>query len=575
MKKLVKQLFKREYLMNRLMQIYASLLVVVILLTVIGLCMYTADSNYRQTVNNLEDLEKYIQNSVESNNDALNFIYMELAGSNTAIDNLRAYLNMSTPEYFKYTQDSWLAYKRDTRISETLPVFFSAFNGLEKIYVKLEESPQYLVADTVNQRGRKVTKKNISEQGFIRKKAIISPFGFEHIGKLSVVFSPKSVLGTMNRMMISNGMEAFIFDNANQVTFSTQNHLSNKQYQKLVASILHQDNIPKEISDRYYILKRNNNNDLCYVLLASKKVLWLENFKFFVIIILFGILLAGILLVTLKHTFKRYFNQVSMIKNVTHSVAEGNLNERIDVSKVQDELADLSQAINFMIGSLDQYIQENYELEIKQRDAHMSALQSQINPHFLYNTLEYIRMYALSKQQNELADVVYAFSTLLRNNINQEKTSSLKKELFFCEKYVYLYQMRYPDVIAYNFVLDEKLEKLIIPKFTIQPLIENYFVHGIDYTRNDNAISVKAVLENGDIVIQVVDNGKGISEDRLREIDKKLVQKGEGNHNSIGLHNVYDRLKNTFNENFCMNIESIENKRTSVTIIIKGGETLV
>ena len=97
-----------------------------------------------------------------------------------------------------------------------------------------------------------------------------------------------------------------------------------------------------------------------------------------------------------------------------------------------------------MVDSLDQYIHDIYTLEIKQRDAHMRALQSQINPHFLYNTLEYIRMYALSRQQEELADVVYAFSTLLRNNINQEKTTTLAEEISFCEKYVYLYQMRYP-----------------------------------------------------------------------------------------------------------------------------------
>jgi len=561
--------------MNRLMQIYAVLLVGVIFLTVVGLCLYTADTNYRKMVTNMEDLEKRIQNSVEANNDALNFIYMELAGSNTAIDNMRAYLNMSASDYFSYTQDSWLAYKRDTRISETIPVFFSAFNDLDKVYVKLEESSKYLVADKSNPMGRKEYGQIPHEQGFVMKKSIISPFGFEHVGELSVVFSQKSVLGTFEHMMELNGMEAFIFDNSNQMMFSTQNFLNDKQYKKIIAHFLRRNNIPDEISNKFYVLKSRSSKDLCYVILASKKRLWSENVKFFTIIILFGILLAGILLITLNHTFKRYFNQVSMIEGITHSVAEGNLKERIDVSKVQDELEDLSLAINFMIESLDQYIQENYELEIKQRDAHMRALQAQINPHFLYNTLEYIRMYALSKQQNELADVVYAFSALLRNNTNQEKTTTLKKELFFCEKYVYLYQMRYPDRVAYNFVLDEKLEKLIVPKFTIQPLIENYFVHGVDYTRNDNAISVKAMLVDEDIIIQIIDNGKGISEERLKEIREKLTQRADENQNSIGLHNVYDRLKNTFNENFFMNIHSIENVRTTVTLVIKGGEYFV
>ncbi|MCJ0579303.1 sensor histidine kinase, partial [Enterococcus cecorum] len=135
-----------------------------------------------------------------------------------AIDNIRAYLNMSASDYFSYTQDSWLAYKRDTRISETVPVFFSAFNDLDKVYVKLEESSKYLVADKSNPMGRKEYGQIPHEQGFVMKKSIISPFGFEHVGELSVVFSQKSVLGTFEHMMELNGMEAASYTNLTRRT---------------------------------------------------------------------------------------------------------------------------------------------------------------------------------------------------------------------------------------------------------------------------------------------------------------------------------------------------------------------
>ena len=200
----------------------------------------------------------------------------------------------------------------------------------------------------------------------------------------------------------------------------------------------------------------------------------------------------------------------------------------------------------------------------------MSALQSQINPHFLYNTLEYIRMYALNKQQTELADVVYAFSALLRNNINQEKTTTLKEELDFCEKYVYLFQMRYPDSIAYNFVVDDGLDKFVIPKFIIQPLIENYFIHGIDYERQDNAISVKAHRYDEEVVIQIVDNGLGIEAQRLIEINDKLHRKGQKLPESIGMTNVYERIKGFFGEDSQMWIESEMNQGTTIMIKIKA-----
>lgn len=575
MAKFLARFYKRNYLMNRLMQIYSLLLVGVILLTVAALCVYTADSNYRKMTSDLAGLENRIMNSVEDNNDTLSFIYMELAGSNAAIDNVRQYLNLSAADYFEYTQDSWQAYQRDTRISETINGFFNAFNDLDQLYVTLDGSKDYLMADSYNHNGRKLQGKMPAKSGFVITRPIVDQYGSQMVGEISAVFSRAAVLGMLENSMVEDGMDAYIFDNANNPMFTTHNQLSNKAYQKLVYAIENKQPLPKKITDKYYVLQKKTSRDLSYVLLASKQVLWQKNLRTFAIAILVGSGLAAILLITLNRTFKRYFQQIETIVGITHSVAEGNLQERIDVNKVQDELYDLSEAINFMIASLDQYIRDNYELEIKQRDAHMQALQSQINPHFLYNTLEYIRMYALSKQQKELADVVYAFSALLRNNTTQEKTTTLKKELSFCEKYVYLYQMRYPDRVAYNFVITPELENLIIPKFTIQPLIENYFVHGIDYTRNDNAISVKANFDADAIVISVIDNGKGMTPERLSEVRDKLKQTENEAQNSIGLHNVYARLQNTFGVGFSMTVASQLGKGTTLTIKIKGGHNFV
>lgn len=179
-------------------------------------------------------------------------------------------------------------------------------------------------------------------------------------------------------------------------------------------------------------------------------------------------------------------------------------------------------------------------------------------------------MYALSRQQEELADVVYAFSALLRNNTTQEKTTTIEKELSFCEKYVYLYQMRYPDQIAYHFELAEGTQQVEIPKFTIQPLIENYFVHGIDYTRNDNAISVKTSVTNGELVILIRDNGKGMTPTRLAQVRNKLAAVDVEMSTSIGLRNVHERLKSFFGEQYELTIDSTLGEGTTIQIKVKG-----
>ena len=184
---------------------------------------------------------------------------------------------------------------------------------------------------------------------------------------------------------------------------------------------MHTDSdIQQVFHNRYDITEIESSGRSTILLLTSRRVLFQQLFMNYAAILGIGLLLIVILLVGLNRLFKRYSQQVQLILEATRAIGDGNLKERIDTNQVQEELNDIASAINFMVDSLDQYIHDIYTLEIKQRDAHMRALQSQINPHFLYNTLEYIRMYALSRQQEELADVVYAFSTLLRNNINQE-----------------------------------------------------------------------------------------------------------------------------------------------------------
>ena len=103
-----------------------------------------------------------------------------------------------------------------------------------------------------------------------------------------------------------------------------------------------------------------------------------------------------------------------------------------------------------MLDRLEKNIHDIYQLELSQKDANMRALQAQINPHFMYNTLEFLRMYAVMQSQDELADIIYEFSSLLRNNISDERETLLKQELEFCRKYSYLCMVRYPKSIAYG-----------------------------------------------------------------------------------------------------------------------------
>ncbi|WP_423104383.1 sensor histidine kinase [Enterococcus diestrammenae] len=563
------KLFKKGYLINQLMFIYGLLLTGIILLTVASLCVYTTYSSKKQLDTQTTAVESQVRSYAVNKNDAMLNIYSDLAGNNSKVENMRNYLVLPLSDYLQYTIDSYATYRTDINFVSTLATMFGTYPDLETLYIQMADVEDTLRADRTHPNGRKISELKMEDDGLVLKRSIQDYYSGKSIGMIWAVFSESGVLDDLAQDAKDLEMTTLVFDNNDDPIYSRQGKLSKKELLAVEEAVKDQKSLPSFVAQDYFVSQQVTISQNRILLLTSKQHFWRRTLGTCLVIVLIGTLLALLLLLTLRRTFKRYSQQVGKIVAVTENVSQGNLKDRIDATQVQDELNVLAEAINFMIESMDHYIEDIYTLEVKQRDANMRALQSQINPHFLYNTLEYIRMYALSRQQEELADVVYAFSALLRNNTTQEKTTTIEKELSFCEKYVYLYQMRYPDQIAYHFELAEGTQQVEIPKFTIQPLIENYFVHGIDYTRNDNAISVKTSVTNGELVILIRDNGKGMTPTRLAQVRNKLAAVDVEMSTSIGLRNVHERLKSFFGEQYELTIDSTLGEGTTIQIKVK------
>ena len=298
-----------------------------------------------------------------------------------------------------------------------------------------------------------------------------------------------------------------------------------------------------------------------------------------IFILALSLLFIVILYVTLKKTFSKYQTQVVDLVETIHDIAQGEQGKRIDLTKKDQELLLIAETTNDMLDRLERNIHDIYQLELSQKDANMRALQAQINPHFMYNTLEFLRMYAVMENQNELADIIYEFSSLLRNNISDERETTLKQEVEFCRKYSYLCMVRYPKSIAYGFKIDPGLEEMRIPKFTLQPLVENYFAHGVDHRRTDNVISIKALKKDGYVEILVTDNGRGMPADKLAEIQDKLAQRTfehtvdySGKRQSIGIVNVHERFVLYFGDRYDISVESVKQEGVRYRITIQNEE---
>lgn len=293
------------------------------------------------------------------------------------------------------------------------------------------------------------------------------------------------------------------------------------------------------------------------------------------LIVLSGLALVVILYWSLQRIFLNYQRQVVDIVDTIQDITQGENNKRIDTATKEQELLLIATNTNTMLNSLDKNIRDIYRLQLTQKDANMRALQAQINPHFMYNTLEFIRMYAVMQSQEELADIIYEFSSLLRNNTSSETKTRLEDELEFCRKYSYLCMVRHPKSVAYGFKIDEGLKGMLLPKFSIQPLVENYFAHGIDYRRKDNVISVKAVKIAGAVRLLIQDNGCGMPSEKLAQIQQMLANRqlldidNREIRKSIGIVNVHERFLLFFGERYNIQIESRKNQGVTYTIEIK------
>ncbi|MFI3938791.1 sensor histidine kinase [Vagococcus fluvialis] len=564
--------FNKGFLINQLMQLYSLILVVVLMIIMVGLSLFMFVTNFKDAEKTIDNVTTEIATSLKSkDSDMVSSILAEVAASPSHYENMYNFLTMSQQDYFEYMINLWHETGVSTYFPDIIKTVFINYQDVESIDIVFDSLDYYLHGDSSSVMGKKIDgpyKK--PKDALTSVRPLTNPSTSEVEGAIYVTFTKESLTSFFNEDTKSKEQVGnFIFNSRGELIFENHEEISDKSLNKIKENMLESGWVsPEDLDNRYFVRNKQVRDKSLVTILDKREVRWLSILQILPIFLI-GFLVIILLLVFLNKVFEKYSNQMSRIVHVTNQVSQGNLEAQVDTVGMELELGDLASAINQMVVNLNQYIEDIYALEIKQRDAHMRALQSQINPHFLYNTLEYIRMYAISQKQDELADVVYAFSALLRNNMTQEKTTTLKDELDFCEKYVYLYQMRYPDSIAYNFTMDNGLEDFVVPKFIIQPLVENYFVHGIDYERQDNAISVKAMKQDGLIEIRVIDNGLGMEKERLEEVNLELGQKGFSIQNSIGIINVYERIKGYFGEDSKMWVESVIEKGVTIVIQIK------
>ncbi len=272
------------------------------------------------------------------------------------------------------------------------------------------------------------------------------------------------------------------------------------------------------------------------------------------------ILAVGIIVLILGEFFVRYHLQklakrLNRILSAMTQVMDGKLDVHIPADKNGDELDVISRYFNEMCINLDEHIKKRYLAEIEQKNAEMAALQSQINPHFLYNTLEAIRMKAICNGDREVGKMLYSLAVTFRAQIKEADVITLAQELHYSKKYMELFTFRYQDQFQYEVVCPEAYLQLPVIKFVLQPVIENYFIHGIRMKAQDNFIRI-IVEKEDDYRIIVEDNGWGMTTAEINTKNAELEHDVMKKQGSIGISNVNRRLKAVYGKAYGIYIEA-------------------
>lgn len=263
----------------------------------------------------------------------------------------------------------------------------------------------------------------------------------------------------------------------------------------------------------------------------------------------------------------------------SEEIAGGNFVQIELVGEDQDEFSTLEKSINHMSCRLKELIEKEYkeqifraELEKETNQAKLLALQEQVNPHFMFNALESIRLKAMKKGERETAAMIKYMAKMFRNLLEwKDNIITLREEIRFLDEFFHIQNYRFEDEFSYEIDVTEEAYECLIPKMLLQPLVENASIHGVEAVDTDRWICVKARVEAEWLRLEVEDNGGGMSKEKLREL--RRMQRGDCQAGkSVGLWNVYRRLVLYYGKEFRFEINSVLKKGTVCTILIPTGK---
>jgi len=376
-------------------------------------------------------------------------------------------------------------------------------------------------------------------------KAIRNPLTNEVLGVFFVDLNYRSISNLGEDINLGLKGYVFMIDEAGDIVYHPK--------QQLLYSGLWEEEMDSILNAKTDVLTSADGNKL-YTLSKSEVTGWrvvgvtyldemlsgtdeIINMYYLLAIVLIIVAMFLAVLLTNKITLP-----LRRLENSMKAVEEGNFEVEIASPEVRDEIGNLIFSFQIMIRKIKQLIENNNKEQEEKRKSELNALQAQINPHFLYNTLDSIIWMAEDGNTKDVVLMTSALAKLLRKSIsNKHELVTIAEEIEYTKSYLTIQKMRYKDKLKYSIDVDPAIENKEIIKLIIQPLVENAIYHGIKYKEGMGTIFIEAGYHDKGILIRVIDDGQGMSEEQLRHIyDEREI---DTKKNSVGVLNVHRRIQ--------------------------------
>jgi len=351
-----------------------------------------------------------------------------------------------------------------------------------------------------------------------------------------------------NRIMFSNNQD--IYNNYNEFKVFTDSYYTSKDI------VISKNFAINSYMRGWKLIGVFPKNDIKKAMGSNKSIV--------IAVALFSLIISTLIILVISSSIK---NRLEIVSKHLKDISDKKFNV-IDIDAGEDEIGTLIKEFNNSTIKIKNLIEVVYEAEIQKTKAELMALQSQVNPHFLYNTLNTVRLRSVLKGELETAEIIKYMSKLFRRFLSfKEDLITIREEIELTKDFLEIQKYRYGNKLNYVIDVDENALCYKIPKMCIQTLVENSSVHGIEMIDGIGIINISIKFNEDKLFCKIIDNGIGIEKEKLQQIQEAL-KKGELINGSYGIANIYKRLKLYFGEEVKFIINSELNKGTEVELQI-------